>query len=146
MRRLVGWCGIGCLVLAILAGCGNADQQLRSEGARAARDAASAAGTARLAGQSFLDHKLWPQPATRLVGAAEESLGKVAGTFSLQQPETPASRQLYDQITKALDDAESTVTDLRIALTNSDLDGVAKLVRELSGALEELRRLGESAK
>jgi len=146
MRRLIGWCGVGCLVLVTTLGCGDPDQQLRSEGARAARDAASAVGTARLAGQSFLDHKLWSQPATQLVGEAEDSLGQVGSTFDRQQPRTASSRKTYDDISKTLNDAEGTVTDLRIALVNNDLEAVTEAVRQLSEPADELRKLGETAK
>ncbi len=146
MRRLIGWCGVACLVLAALAGCGNPDQQLRSEGARAAREAASAVGAARLAGQSFLDHKLWSQPATQLVSEAEESLGQVGTTFDQQQPKSTSSRKTYDDISKTLDDAESNVTDLRIALVNNDLDAVTSAVRQLSQVSGQLRQVGETAK
>jgi hypothetical protein len=146
VRRLMGWCGVGCLVLAVLVGCGDPDQQLRSEGARAGREAASAAGTAKLAGQSFLDHKLWSQPATQLVSDAEKALGQVSSTFDKQQPKTAASRKVYDQVSKTLDDAAGNVTDLRIALTNGDQAGVAKLVKELADTAEGLRRLGETEK
>jgi hypothetical protein len=129
-----------------MAGCGDPDQQLRSEGARAGREAASAAGTARLAGQSFLDHKLWSQPATQLVSDAEKALGQVSSTFDQQQPETASSQKVYDQVAKTLDDAAGNVTDLRIALTNGDQDRVVKLVKELADTTEELRTLGETAK
>jgi hypothetical protein len=129
-----------------MAGCGNADQQLRSEGARAAREAASAASTARLAGQAFLDHKLWSQPAIQLVGEAEKSLGQAGSTFDEQQPQTPASRKTYDQISQSLNDAAGNVTDLRIALTNGDPAGVAKSVDELTDTAAGLRRLGELEK
>jgi hypothetical protein len=143
---VIGWCGVGCLVLAVAAGCGDADQQLRSEGARSARDAASAAATARLAGQSFLDHKLWSQPATQLVSDAEKALGQVTSAFDGQQPKDADSRKFYDQVSKTLDDAAGNVTDLRIALTNGDQAGVVKLVKELADTTEGLRRLGETEK
>ena len=146
MQRVIGWCGVGCLIIATATGCGDPDQQLRSEGARAAREAASAAGTAELAGQSFLDHKLWSQPATQLVSEAEQALGQVSSTFDQQQPKTRASREAYDQVSKTLDDAAGDVTDLRIALTNGDEGGVAELVKELSDTTEGLRRLGETEK
>ncbi|WBQ08209.1 hypothetical protein [Kribbella sp. CA-293567] len=146
MRRLFGWCGVGCLLLALTAGCGDPDQQLRSEGARAARDAASAVGAARVAGQAYLDRKLWSQPATRMVGEAEEAMEQVVSTFGRQQPKTPESRQTYDRFTEALEVAEGTLTDLRIALTNGDTDGVGKLVRQLTGTAAGLRELGETEK
>ncbi|MFI5734926.1 hypothetical protein ACIA49_32735 [Kribbella sp. NPDC051587] len=146
MRRLIGWCGIGCLAVVLTAGCGNPDQQLRSDGARAARDAASAVGTAELAGRSFLDHKLWSQPATQLVTESEQALSQAGSTFDQQQPTTETSRKTYDQVSKTLDDAAGNLTDLRIALTNGDRDGVAELVEKLAITTEGLRRLGETAK
>jgi hypothetical protein len=146
VHRVIGWCGAGCLILGIAAGCGNPDQQLRSEGARAAREAASAAGTARLAGQSYLDHKLWSQPALQLVDESEKAMGKASSSFDTQQPKSRAARKTYDQISQTLDDATGNVTDLRIALTNGDQGGVAELVKELADTTEGLRRLGETAK
>jgi hypothetical protein len=133
-------------LVAGLAGCGDPDQKLLGEGARAARDAASEVGTARLAAKSLLDHKLWTAPATQLVTESEEALGKVASTFDAQQPETAKSRQKYDEISKALSDAQDIVTELRIALNNNDLGTVADQVTQLEQTGQQLDRLGEQAK
>ncbi len=99
-----------------------------------------------MAGRSFLDHKLWSQPATQLVGEAEQALGQVSSTFDQQQPKTRASREAYDQVSKTLDDAAGNVTDLRIALTNGDKGGAADLVKKLADTTQELRKLGETEK
>ncbi|TDU88097.1 hypothetical protein EV138_1637 [Kribbella voronezhensis] len=133
-------------VLAVLAGCGDPDQKMLTEGARAARDAASEVGTARLAAESVLDHKLWNAPATQVVSDAEKSIGKVATTFDALQPKTGRSRATYDSYSKALSTAEDEITDLRIALTNNDLGTVADQVTQLQTLGQQLHRLGEQAK
>ena len=146
MRRLIAVVAVVIGLLVAVAGCGDPDQQMRSEGARAARDAASEVRTARLAAQSLLDHKLWAQPATVLVSDAEDALGKVATTFGAQQPETEESRKIYDQTTEALANAENSVTDLRIALRSDDPAAVRNQVGKLDKTGEQLVQLGERAK
>jgi hypothetical protein len=146
MRRVIAVVAVVIGLLVGVAGCGDPDQQMRSEGARAARDAASEVRTARLAAQSLLDHKLWSQPATVLVSDAEDALGKVATTFGAQQPETEESRKIYDQTTEALANAENSVTDLRIALRSDDLAAVRNQVGQLDKTGEQLVQLGERAK
>jgi len=134
------------LVLGLLAGCGDPDQKMLADGARAARDAASEVGTARLAAKSLLDQKLWNAPAVQLVSDAEQAIGKVTSTFHAQQPETGRSRQTYDMVSKALSTAQDNVTELRIALNNKDLGTVADQVTKLQTIGEQLDRLGEQAK
>jgi hypothetical protein len=146
MGRLIAAVAATAALLMVLAGCGgDPDQKLLSEGARAARDAASEVSTARLAAQSLLDHRLWSQPATQLVSESEQALGTVATTFDAQQPETEKSRHTYDQISEALSTAETGVTDLRIALKNNDLATVAQQLNELEKTAAQLDQLGELA-
>jgi predicted ArsR family transcriptional regulator len=143
VRRMIAVCA---LVLGLLAGCGDPDQKMLADGARAARDAASEVGTAQLAARSLLDHKLWNAPAVQLVTDAEQALGKVTSTFDAQQPGTGRSRQIYDTVSKALSTAEDNLTELRIALNNNDLGAVADQVTRLQTIGQQLERLGEQAK
>jgi hypothetical protein len=136
---------VALCVLAALTACGNPDQQLQSEAARAARDAASEVRTARLAAQSLLDSKVWSQPAVVVVTAAEEAVGKVATGFSARQPETDESRKTYDLYSDALTAAEDGVTELRIALKRNDRAAVAAQVEQLGKTGEQLVQLGERA-
>ncbi|MEU4393907.1 hypothetical protein [Kribbella sp. NPDC023855] len=145
MRR-VGSVAMICGLVFGLAGCGDPDQQMRTEGAKAARDAVSQVRTARLAGQSLLDQKIITPTTTVLVTDAEEALGKVATSFSARQPETAESRKIYDQTTEALSTAEEGVTDLRIALRSGDLAKVRSQVDELGKTGDQLAKLGEQAK
>jgi hypothetical protein len=137
---------VALCVLAALTACGNPDQQMQSEAARAARDAASEVRTARLAAQSLLDSKVWSQPAVVVVTAAEEAVGKVATGFSARQPETDESRKTYDLYSDALTAAEDGVTELRIALKRNDRAAVAAQVEQLGKTGEQLVQLGERAK
>jgi hypothetical protein len=91
----------------------------------------------------------WPRPKPSYATPARRhhpTARSAPGTFGQQQPESPASRKTYDQVSKALDDADGIVTDLRIALVNGDRNAVARLVRQLAGTAEGLRQLGDTAK
>ncbi|QNE21297.1 hypothetical protein F1D05_29505 [Kribbella qitaiheensis] len=141
-----GMIAVAAIVLALAAGCGDPDQKMLDAGARAARDTASEVGTARLAAQSVLDHKLWNAPATQVVADAEQAIGKVASTFDTQQPQTGRSRQTFDTFSAALSTAQDNVTELRIALKNDDLGTVADQVKALQTIGQQLGKLGEQAK
>jgi ABC-type sugar transport system substrate-binding protein len=134
------------LLLITLSGCSGPDQKIRETGAQAARDAASEVSTFRLAVQQLLEHNLWSQPANQLVKDAEKALGRVATSFDSQQPETEESRQVFNEITQAIDDAETAVTTTRIALGNDDLTAAARQVAVLEQAAKKLGELGELAK
>jgi hypothetical protein len=138
--------GLVCLATA-LTGCGGDSQQkMLTEGARSARDAASEVNTVSLVSEQLLDHRLWSASATRMVKDSEETLGKVATSFTSRQPATGPARQTYDEFSDALDAAESAVEDTRIAMVNGDLTKVREQVGTLDKLGEELRKLGESAK
>jgi hypothetical protein len=132
--------------LVLLTGCGNPDQQLLSDGARAARDAASEVATARITAQTLLARKVWSRAADQVVTDAETALGKVATTFDEQQPETARSRRSYDTISDALSQAESAVTATRIAIRAGDETALARQVPVLDRTAEHLRELGELAR
>jgi hypothetical protein len=147
-RRLAAfWAPAGLMLSLILglAACGDPDQQMLSEGARAAREAVSGVRTAQLAAQSLLDGKIWAQPATVMVTDAEDALGQVATTFDARQPETDESRKTYDQYSEALSNASDGVTDLRIALRGGDLEAVRQQVGQLDETADQLEQLGERA-
>jgi hypothetical protein len=142
MKRLA----VALCVIAALTACGNPNQQMQSEAARAARAAASEVRTARLAAQALLDSKAWSQPAVVVVTDAEEAVGKVATDFSARQPETDESRKTYDLYSDALTAAEDGVTELRIALNRKDRAAVVAQLEQLGKTGEQLVQLGERAK
>ncbi len=130
----------------LLGGCAGPDQAMTEAGARAARDAASEVGTARVAVQAVAEGNLWSRAADRVVSDAETALGAVATAFGQQQPSTVRSRQTYDEITEALDDAEQAVVSARIAVRNDDRAALPKWLAELDRTAERLRSLGELAR
>ena len=147
-RRLAAFGVTAGLVLSLilgLAGCGDPDQQMLSEGARSAREAVSGVRTAQLAAQSLLDGRIWAQPATVMVTDSEDALGLVATTFDARQPETDESRQTYELYSEALANAADGVTELRIALRRGDLETVRQQVGQLDKTAEQLEQLGERA-
>jgi len=143
MRRAVA---IALLALLILSGCGNPDQKLRSAAAQSAREAASEVSTARLAVEQLRAHRLWTQAAGQIVKDAEKGVEKAASSFSAQQPSTVTSTRLYEQVTKTLDDAQTAVTAVRIALGNDDLAAAEQQLAALRRSSADLGRIGELAK
>ncbi|GAA1123123.1 hypothetical protein GCM10009630_21280 [Kribbella jejuensis] len=136
----------GLLLVLLLAGCGNPDQKLWENAAQVAREAASEVNTTRLVVEQLRSHRLWAQPAGRMVADAEKSLAKTASSFASQQPETDASSRLYEQVTSALDAAESAVTAVRIALGNGDLAAAERQLQTLRQTTGDLNKIGELAK
>jgi hypothetical protein len=132
---------VAVLLAAIAAGCSSPEQQLADAAEQAVREATSEVGTTQLAVRQLLDHKLWRQPAQQMVTDAETSLSTVASGFAAEQPETEASQRTYDEVTRALDEAESAVTATRIALANGDLTTAARqlpVLDEVAGRLQEV--------
>jgi hypothetical protein len=132
---------VAVLLAAIVAGCSSPEQQLRESAEQAVREASSEVGTTRLAVQQLLDHKLWRQPAEQLVRDAEKSLSAAASGFAAEQPETEESRRTYDEVTVALDEAESSVTATRIALANGDLAAAARQLPVLDQVADRLQEV-----
>lgn len=143
---MLRWLAVGVLAAVILTGCGDPDQKLRDNAAQTARTAASEVNTTRLVVEQLQAHRLWVQPARRMVDDAEKNLGKTADTFSTQQPSTEQSARLYEQVNSTLDDAVAAVTAVRIALGNDDLAAAERQLPALRLSAEDLDRVGELAK
>lgn len=137
---------VGVLAAVLLAGCGDPDQKLRDNAAQTARTAASDVNTTRLVVEQLQAHRLWMQPARRMVDDAEKSLGTTADSFSTQQPSTEQSARLYEQVNSTLDDAVAAVTAVRIALGNSDLAAAERQLAALRLSGKDLDQVGELAK
>jgi hypothetical protein len=137
---------VGVLAAVLLAGCGDADQKLRDNAAQTARTAASEVNTTRLVVEQLQAHRLWVQPARRMVDDAEKSLGTTADSFSTQQPSTEQSARLYEQVNSTLDDAVAAVTAVRIALGNNDLAAAERQLPALQLSGKDLDQVGELAK
>jgi hypothetical protein len=134
------------LAAVLLAGCGDPDQKLRDNAAQTARAAASEVNTTRLVIEQLRAHRLWAQPAGRMVDDAEKSLGKTADAFSAQQPSTEESTRLYEQVNTTLDAAVSAVTAVRIALGNNDLAAAERQLTALRLSGQDLDQVGELTK
>ena len=143
---MLRWIAVGVLTAVFVAGCGDPDQKLRENAAQTARTAASEVNTTRLVVEQLRAHRLWAQPARRMVDDADKNLGKTADSFSGQQPSTEQSARLYEQVNSTLDDAVSAVTAVRIALGNNDLAAAEQQLTALRKSGMDLDQVGELAK
>lgn len=132
---------LGVLLLVSLTACAGPEQKLQDAGAQAAPEAAAEVGTARVALQQLLDGKVWAQPANQLVADSEKALDGIVSGFDSQQPTTEQAQKLYDEYSKALDDAAKVVTTLRIALKNDDKAAAAQQIGVLEKTAEQLTEL-----
>ncbi|HEY9335745.1 MAG TPA: hypothetical protein VIQ79_15030, partial [Kribbella sp.] len=89
--------------------------------------------------------RLWTRSAGQIVKDAEKGVETAASSFSAQQPSTPTSTRLYEQVTKTLDDAQTAVTAVRIALGNDDLAAAEQQLPALRQSATDLSRIGELA-
>ncbi|HEY3556994.1 MAG TPA: hypothetical protein VGL05_06015 [Kribbella sp.] len=144
-QALVPVAGI-LVMVATLNGCAGPDDRIRQSAAQSAEEAVSEVNTTRLTIEQLRAHKLWPQPAGAMVGDAEKGLEQAASSFSAQQPSTPESRRVYEQTTKALDDAQSAVTAVRIALGNDNLAAAERQLVALRTSSTDLGKIAELAK
>jgi hypothetical protein len=136
----------GCCLAVLLSGCGDPDRKLRQAAAQSARAAASEVAMTQLVVEQLREHRLWQQPADQMVADAEKSIEKAVGSFTAQQPSTPESRRLYDEVGTALDDAQKAVTATRIALGQQDLAAATREVAVLKKSGETLEQIGELAR
>jgi tRNA(Ser,Leu) C12 N-acetylase TAN1 len=140
------WIAGALAATLLLGGCADPEQKLRETAAQSAREAASEVNTTRLVVEQLRAHRLWSQPAGRMVGDAEKGVEKAASSFAAQQPSTEESRRLYEQTSKSLDDAETAVTAVRIALGNNDLTAAERQLVVLRQSATDLDRIGELAR
>jgi hypothetical protein len=138
MRR---WSAGGLLLVLVLAGCASPDQKIQDAAAQSAREAVSEVNTTRLVIEQLRSHQLWAQLAGRMVADAERGLGTAVSSFESQQPQTDVSARLYEQVVKALGDAQTTVTAVRIALGNGDLAAAGEQLDALKRAADDLGEL-----
>lgn len=143
MRR---WVAGGLLLVLVLAGCGDPDQKVRDAATQSAREAVSEVNTTRLVIEQLRSRQLWSQPAGRMVADAEKGLGTAVSSFESQQPQTEVSARLYEQVVKALDDAQTAVTAVRIALGNGNLAAAGEQLDALRRAADDLNAIGATAK
>ena len=140
------WIAGGLVLVAMLTGCGSPDQKVRDAAAQSAREALSEVNTTRLTIEQLRSHRLWSQPAGQIVADAEKGLGTAASSFESQQPQTEVSARLYAQVVKALGDAQTTVTAVRIALGDGNLAAAGEQLDALRRAADDLSAIGAPAK
>ena len=139
------WTVSGLLLVVLLGGCADPDQQLRDAAAQSAREAASNVGTAELAVEQLRAHRIWSRAAGQVVADAEKGIEQAVGSFAAQQPSTDESRRVYADVTTALGKVQQAVTATRIALGNDDLAAASRELSVLRQSGLELSRIGASA-
>jgi hypothetical protein len=131
----------GLLVTGLLSGCapGTPDEDSwRVDAIRAVSNVSSAVGTMQLALQQ---HDRITDPYLKVVAVNAED-GASAATDKLSSRQPPrAYRTRYDKVTTALDNAETVLSDARIAVVDQDEGAYLKLVRQLSKKADRLQQI-----
>jgi hypothetical protein len=109
-----------------------------SKAGRTAKVVASAVQTARLATDAAAGGKAYGRYLTQVLAEAEEDAGAAQGTFDGIQPPDRHADQLRASLDELLDEATSTLADLRVAARRGHLDqlrGLAAPLPKLSAQL-----------
>lgn len=106
----------------------------------AVTDTISHVGTARKVLASARDGKIMDNYALATVRSSEDTLTKVAGSYSEVYP-PPQLDPVFDRASGLLGDAEDLLTDSRIALHRDAIDRYPGLIKDLDKVTKELERL-----
>lgn len=106
-----------------------------------ATDMVSALATAQLAAQQFLHHRATQSFTDVVVSNAESDANSDQSTLDSRQPPDGKSDALKNKVDQMLQQATSTLTDLRIAVRRNDRSGIVSALQQLQQPLEQLQGL-----
>jgi hypothetical protein len=96
-----------------------------------ASSARSSVATARLLAETARDGKTFGGYAGMLASESEDELSSTIGTFDSIQPPNAQSEELRDELDSLMQDALTTVTDVRIAARRGNFGELARFVEDL---------------
>jgi hypothetical protein len=143
MRR--PWVALALLPLVLLGGCTGPVRSYavyESKAGQTAKVVASAVETARLAVEASRG-KAYGRYLTQVLLDAEEDATAAQGTFDGIQPPDRFADQLRSELDQLLDQATSTLADLRVAARRGHLDelsGLAQPLAKVSRQLDDFAR------
>jgi hypothetical protein len=141
MRR--PWVALALLLLVLLGACTGPVRSYavyESKAGQTAKVVASAVQTARLATDAAAGGKAYGRYLSQVLAEAEEDAGAAQGTFDGIQPPDRRADQLRNSLDRLLDEATSTLADLRVAARRGHLDelrGLAAPLPKLSAQLAD---------
>ena len=109
-----------------------------------ARQMASAITTAQLAAHELLHGNATLAYTDVMVTDAERDADSVQTTFDSRQPPDQRSSDLKDQVDQPLQNATSSLTDLRIAVRRDDAHDIRQALDDLDAPLKKFQKLGGS--
>jgi len=122
------------LLLGACTGLVRSSAVYESKAGQTAKVVASAVETARLASDAAAGGKAYGRYLAQVLVEAEEDAAAAQGTFDGIQPPDRSADQLRSSLDRLLDEATSTLADLRVAARRGHLD-------ELQGLAEPLRKV-----
>jgi hypothetical protein len=106
-----------------------------------ATDVVSAVATAQLAAEQFLHDRATQAFTDVNVTNAEKDADSDQSTLDSRQPPDARSDALKNKVDDILQQATSTLTDLRVAVRRNDRAGIVSALKELAKPLEQLQGL-----
>src|SRR5947209_17734562 len=143
----MGWSarvGVCLTVAAALAGCAGVtrsggDYQLKAQ--KTAADLTAAVGSAQLASRQFLDGRLPQSYADYVISRAEQDGSSIQNAFDTRQPPDEAADQLRNRLDEPMQQINSDLTDLRVAVRTDDHAQLKSTLADLSDALGTLEKV-----
>ena len=132
---------------AVLTGCvapATSTSSYEAKAAMTADDAVSAVRTALLAQDAYLDGRMTAAYLETVLVESEGAVGSVRTTFaSIQPPATAEADALRAELDPLLEEADSGLTDLRIAARRDRPDDLAATAEDLAPVADELEAFGQ---
>jgi hypothetical protein len=145
MRRpWVAWALLLLLLLGACTGPVRSSAVYESKAGQTAKVVASAVETARLATDAAAGGKASGRYVTQVLVEAEKDAGAAQGTFDSIQPPDRRADQLRSSLDKLLDEATSTLADLRVAARRGHLDELQGLAAPLGKVSAQLADFAEA--
>ena len=144
MSAAMGWsarAGVCLVVAAALTGCAGVtrsggDYRLKAQ--KTATDLTAVVGSAQLAGRQFLDGRLPQSYADDVISRAEQDGSSIQSAFDTRQPPDSAADQLRDRLDEPMQQINSDLTDLRVAVRMDDHAGLRSTLADLAETLGKL--------
>lgn len=144
--RVSAWAAAVLLVLApACVGPSRSDRDYRRKAAESAQAMVSTVETARLAAEVAADGRGAPPYIAVVMRESETAAQSIVTSFSVVQPPSESARRLRREVLTVLEQASSSIGELRIAAYRAELETMPEVSKPLDDLVGKLRRVMDLA-